>query len=221
MRMAVAVRGGVDHINNVIFHTDCGSSYTASSFTSLCSGLKIRQGMGRTGSCFDNSVAEAWFSTLEWEVLRRHRFRTKDDAGQVISRWVHEFYNVRRQHSTIGSGQNRSPLRFRGKLTPARSAGLRSGPSGSNGSAPTTAARPPGPTRRTAQPVMPIPPPGQRRDSTIYACPSCDTRFHGQQWCHDCNQPCTRVGLGGLCPHCLEPVALSDLFDQPNQAPTG
>ncbi len=76
-------------------------------------------------------------------------------------------------------------------------------------------------TRRTPQPVMPVPPPGQRRDSTIYACPSCDTRFHGQQWCHDCNQPCIRIGLGGLCPHCEQPVALSDLFDQPKQAPTG
>ncbi len=30
---------------------------------------------------------------------------------------------------------------------------------------------------------------------------------------HDCNQPCTRIGLGGLCPHCAEPVALTDLID--------
>jgi predicted amidophosphoribosyltransferase len=59
----------------------------------------------------------------------------------------------------------------------------------------------------------PPPPPSRRRDATVYACPSCDSRFHGQQWCHDCNQPCTRVGLGGLCPHCDEPVAITDLFD--------
>jgi hypothetical protein len=53
----------------------------------------------------------------------------------------------------------------------------------------------------------------RRRDVTIYACPTCETRYHGEQWCHDCNQPCTRVGLGGLCPHCAEPVAISDLID--------
>ena len=52
----------------------------------------------------------------------------------------------------------------------------------------------------------------RRRDVTIYACPTCETRYHGEQWCHDCNQPCTRVGLGGLCPHCAEPVAISDLI---------
>jgi len=59
----------------------------------------------------------------------------------------------------------------------------------------------------------PPPPPGRRREVTVYSCPSCDSRFYGQQWCHDCNQPCTRVGLGGLCPHCDEPVAISDLLD--------
>jgi hypothetical protein len=59
----------------------------------------------------------------------------------------------------------------------------------------------------------PPPPPARRRDVTVYSCPDCDGRFHGQQWCHDCNRPCVRVGLGGLCPHCDEPVAISDLLD--------
>ena len=72
-------------------------------------------------------------------------------------------------------------------------------------------------TRRhatTARVTEPVVPQGiRRRDVTIYACPTCETRYHGEQWCHDCNQPCTRVGLGGLCPHCAEPVALTDLID--------
>jgi len=49
--------------------------------------------MGRTGSCFHNSAAEAFFSTLEWEVLRRHHFTTKDQARQVICNWANDFYN--------------------------------------------------------------------------------------------------------------------------------
>jgi len=68
-------------------------------------------------------------------------------------------------------------------------------------------------TVKVAEPV--VPPAVRRRDVTIYGCPICETRYYGEQWCHDCNQPCTRVGLGGLCPHCSEPVAVTDLIDTP------
>ena len=68
--------------------------------------------------------------------------------------------------------------------------------------------------RRNAAAPPPVPPPtGGRRANTIYTCPECDTRYHGQQWCHDCNQPCTRLDRGGLCPHCDEPVTLSELLN--------
>jgi putative transposase len=114
IKMAVAVRGGAARIEGVVFHTDRGSTYTATSFTGLCAGLKIRQSMGRVGSCFDNAVAEAWFSTLEWELLRHRRFETRDQAAREISRWTYEFYNGRRRHSTIGMS---SPVRYEQSLT--------------------------------------------------------------------------------------------------------
>ena len=44
--------------------------------------------MGRVGSCFDNAAAEAFFSTLEHEVLSRHHFTTKAHARQVVVRLV-------------------------------------------------------------------------------------------------------------------------------------
>lgn len=53
-----------------------------------------------------------------------------------------------------------------------------------------------------------------RRDTTVYQCPECDTRYFAHQWCEDCNRPCLRLGPGGLCPHCSEPVTISDLTDQ-------
>ena len=109
IKMAVAVRGGADQIAGVVFHTDRGSTYTASTFTSLCSSLQIRQSMGRVGSCFDNAAAEAWFSTLEWELLRHRTFATREQAAREISRWTYEFYNGRRRHSTIGMS---SPVRY-------------------------------------------------------------------------------------------------------------
>ena len=69
--------------------------------------------------------------------------------------------------------------------------------------------------RRHSMPVpfTPLPDGGKRsaRSATVYECPSCGTRYLGQQRCPDCQIFCRRVGPGGLCPHCDEPVAVSDL----------
>jgi putative transposase len=99
IRMAVAARGGADRIAGVIFHTDRGSTYTAGAFTALCRRLEIRQSMGRVGSCFDNAAAEAFFSSLEWEVLSRNDFDTTSRARAVVIDWCYGFYNHRRRHS--------------------------------------------------------------------------------------------------------------------------
>jgi len=99
IEMAVAARGGTDQIAGVIFHTDRGSTYTAERFTALCRRLGIRQSMGRVGSCFDNAAAEAFFSSLEWEVLSRHEFATIGAARATVIDWCYGFYNHQRRHS--------------------------------------------------------------------------------------------------------------------------
>lgn len=52
-----------------------------------------------------------------------------------------------------------------------------------------------------------------RRETTVYACTECEQRYHGEQWCPDCQRPCRRVDTGGLCPHCDEPVTILELLD--------
>ena len=107
IKMAVAARGGRDAIwredeaERVIFHTDRGSTGdTANSFTALCRTMGIRQSMGRVGSCFDNAAAEAFFSSLEWEVLSRHQFIDTRQAQAVVLDWCYGFYNHDRRHSS-------------------------------------------------------------------------------------------------------------------------
>jgi len=109
IKMAVAARGGAEQITGVIFHTDRGSTYTAERFTALCRRLEIRQSMGRVGSCFDNAAAEAFFSSLEWEVLSRHEFDTTAKARAVVIDWCYGFYNTQRRHSAA-AGQ--SPINY-------------------------------------------------------------------------------------------------------------
>src|ERR1700747_2963014 len=102
IKMAAAMRGGRTVIDGVIFHTDRGSTYTAKDFTKLCHRLGVVQSMGRVGSCLDNAASEAFFSTLEHEVLSRHRFTTKAQAREVVTTWCYDFYNTRRRHSSAG-----------------------------------------------------------------------------------------------------------------------
>jgi transposase InsO family protein len=132
MKIAAAVRGGRARIDGVIFHTDRGSTYTASSFTLLCKDkLGIRQSTGRVGSCFDNAAAESFFSTLEHEVLSRHHFTTKAEsadrrAGLVPRVLQHQTpaqlsgvdvtQRVREDRRRPTGRGIRNPPRFEGKL---------------------------------------------------------------------------------------------------------
>lgn len=115
IKMAVATRGGKDAIwraeesERVIFHSDRGSTYTANAFTRLCAQQGIRQSMGRVGSCFDNAAAEAFFSSLEWEVLSRHTFADTRHAQAVVMDWCYGFYNHDRRHS---SADMKSPINY-------------------------------------------------------------------------------------------------------------
>ena len=63
--------------------------------------------------------------------------------------------------------------------------------------------------RRTrSAPVEPV----VARADTVYTCPDCDARYLGEQRCDDCNTWCRRLGPGGLCPCCDEPIAITDLL---------
>lgn len=57
----------------------------------------------------------------------------------------------------------------------------------------------------TAQPPRPI---------TVYECHNCGARALGEQHCSECRTFMRRVGVGGCCPACDEPIAVTELLDQ-------
>ena len=95
--MAAAVRGG--DVAGVIFHSDKGGEYTGDVFAAACAALGVVQSMGRVGSALDNAAAESFNSTLEFELLSRRRFATKDDARRELASYI-DRYNHRRRHSS-------------------------------------------------------------------------------------------------------------------------
>ena len=69
--------------------------------------------------------------------------------------------------------------------------------------------------RRHQQPgtAVAVPAARRRREFTVYECPDCGDRLLGEQRCESCRTFTRRVGIGGPCPHCDQPVAIEDLLD--------
>jgi putative transposase len=52
--------------------------------------------------CYDNAVAESFFSTLEFELLMKEDWHTRAEARRAIFRYLETWYNRKRRHSTLG-----------------------------------------------------------------------------------------------------------------------
>jgi putative transposase len=86
----------------VIHHSDQGSQYTSLAFGSRCQAEGIVPSMGTAGDCYDNAITEAFFATLECELLRRHTFRSHAEARTALFDYIEGFYNTHRRHSALG-----------------------------------------------------------------------------------------------------------------------
>jgi putative transposase len=95
---AAALTRGGQPMDATIFHSDCGE-YTSAACTDACTRLGLRRSMGRTGSCLDNAVAEAWFASLKVELVDRAHYRTHAEARAAVFAWI-AWYNRFRLHST-------------------------------------------------------------------------------------------------------------------------
>lgn len=86
----------------IIFHSDRGSQYTSTEFGNVCALYKIRQSMGRTGVCWDNAAAEAFFATLKRELIYRYHWNNPKILEQDLYYWIEGWYNNRRAHMSLG-----------------------------------------------------------------------------------------------------------------------
>ncbi|MFP5315616.1 MAG: integrase core domain-containing protein, partial [Actinomycetes bacterium] len=82
-------------------HSDRGSVYTSAAFRALVTELGMRSSMGRTGVCWDNSLAESFFAALKNERVYRTVYATKSQARRDVIGYIEGFYNSRRRHSAL------------------------------------------------------------------------------------------------------------------------
>jgi transposase InsO family protein len=91
----------IDLPADAIFHSDRGSNYTSAEFAAVLERLGIRQSVGRTGICFDNSLAESFNAALKVERVHRTVYPTRKKAREDIARYIELRYNRVRLHSAL------------------------------------------------------------------------------------------------------------------------
>lgn len=88
--------------DRVIIHSDQGSQYGSDDWVRFCKAHKLDPSMSRRGNCWDNAVAESFFSSLKKERVRKQVYRTRDLAKSDIFEYIEMFYNRTRRHSHLG-----------------------------------------------------------------------------------------------------------------------
>lgn len=93
----------------IIHHTDQGILYASAAYREILKAHHMLPSMSRKGDCYDNAVAESFFSTLKNELLWDRDFKTRTEARSAVFEWIEVFYNRERLHQTLDYV---SPVRY-------------------------------------------------------------------------------------------------------------
>ena len=58
--------------------------------------------MSGRGNCWDNAVAESFFSSLKKERIKKRIYDNREVAVNDISDYIESFYNQKRRHQHLG-----------------------------------------------------------------------------------------------------------------------
>ncbi len=76
-------------------HSDQGFQYTSQAYFKLTQSYGITPSMSRRGNCYDNAMAENFFSIIKTECIYRHYPATFEEAKTLIDNYIY-FYNHQR-----------------------------------------------------------------------------------------------------------------------------
>lgn len=85
----------------LLHHSDRGCQYTSIEYRARLAALGITTSMSRKGNCWDNAVAESFFSTLKSELVGRRPWRNLLELRTALFEYIEVFYNRRRLHSSL------------------------------------------------------------------------------------------------------------------------
>ena len=90
---------------NLQLHSDQDFQYTTQAYFKLTQKHNITPSISRKGNCYDNAMAENFFSILKTECIYRNKPTTFTEANEMIDRYIY-FYN----HERIQMKSGMTPL---------------------------------------------------------------------------------------------------------------
>jgi putative transposase len=96
LRRALALRPAP---RGLIHHSDRGVHYACADYRALLESHGIKPSMSRKGDCWDNAVAESFFSSFGFELEFDANWHDVRDVERAAAEYIDGFYNPRRRHS--------------------------------------------------------------------------------------------------------------------------
>ena len=98
--LLMAIRRRRPH--HTLIHSDQGTQYGSDAWRRFCKANQLEPSMSRRGNCWDNAVAESFFSSLKKERIKKHIYKDRETATKHITDYIDSFYNRVRRHSHLG-----------------------------------------------------------------------------------------------------------------------
>jgi putative transposase len=100
-----------------LIHSDQGTQYGSDAWRRFCRSNRLEPSMSRKGNCWDNAVAESFFSSLKKERIKKQIYKNRELAIADVADYIETFYNGTRRHSHLGG---LSPAQFEAAHKPRR-----------------------------------------------------------------------------------------------------
>lgn len=117
--LAMAVARRTPPAGSTILHSDHGTQYTSWAFGKRLRDAGLLGSMGTVGDCYDNSMMESFWGTMQLELLDTRTWKTREELASAVFEWIECWYNPYRRHSSIGM---HSPITFEGLNQPSDTA---------------------------------------------------------------------------------------------------
>ena len=106
-----------------LIHSDQGTPVWQRRLAAILPANHLEPSMSRKGNCWDNAVAESFFSSLKKERIKKQIYKNRELAIADVADYIDAFYNPSRRHSHLGGSV---PEQFEAAHKPRRKVSTKS-----------------------------------------------------------------------------------------------